>query len=203
MPPPSGSRASPGRTTISEPNNMARKQGSVQYCSALKSSFDPETLGNLKEEASVCLDFTRYREELYCFPIALRGRYVPGSSIPFRFEKRELLKPAPGLPEEQAAVEETSMKRSTGVKLPGARGYEDFFRRSGEAMILFELGGDYRDVNAQLARMSGYSENELRILDPMKALSPGHRMRFLRFLAELRAKRKASVLLDFMRKNGK
>ncbi|TLY32850.1 MAG: PAS domain S-box protein [Ignavibacteria bacterium] len=182
---------------------MARKQGSVQYCSALKSSFGPETLAILKEEASVCLDFTRYREELYCFPIALRGRYVPGSLIPFRFERRELLKPPPSLPEDRAALEEMSMKRSTGVKLPGAHGYEDFFRRSGEGMILFDLGGDYRDVNAQVARMSGYSENELRILDPMKAVSPVHRTRFLRFLAELKAKRKASVVLDFMRKNGK
>ncbi len=178
--------------------DMARRQRSVLVATALKPAFGLESLGELKEHASVCLDFVSYGAKLYCSAIATRGRYAPLASIPFQFEGRKMASKDGSASEPEARIGAFS---ETAARYAGAR--DEFFRRSGEPMILFELRGDFLEANPAAAKMTGYSEEEIRIAKPVDLIDARSRRRFLRFLAELGRKRRARVSVDLRQKNGR
>lgn len=185
--------------------DLAHGRRSLLVSSALKSSFGLETLGVLKGHASVCLDFLTHRGELYCSPVSVKERYLPGGSIPFRFEREDLSK-EPGRTRESTSGDPTlpqEARLEQMVKVVRPVAHEEIFRRSSDPMVLFDLEGDFREVNPELARSIGYSEEELRVLNPLSIIAPAHRTRFLRFLVELGRKRKARVMVDFARKKGR
>jgi PAS domain S-box-containing protein len=188
-------------------SKIAREERSLLFASALKPLFGADALGALKDHSTTCLDFMTYKGDLFCAPIHLKGKYLPGGALPFRFEQKALSRSTPASrepsPGGQEAGQDGRMKTLDGSLLPARSAYQEVFRRSHEAMILFALDGEYREVNGELERAIGYREDELRILDPFTLISPAHRIRFLRFLIELRRKRRGSVTVDLIRKNGK
>src|ERR1051325_1155049 len=188
-------------------SKIASEQRSVLIASALKPGLGLDTLGLLKDSATACLDFNTYKQDLFCSLIALRGKYLPGGSIPFRFEPKDLSRPPSRTDEPVEAIPNEAqgnrMRALEGSVFPATSAYQEVFRRAQEAMFLFALDGGYREANAELERVVGYSEDELRILNPLTLISPAHRIRFLRFLAEFRKKKKGRVDVDLIRKNGK
>ncbi|HEY6193154.1 MAG TPA: PAS domain S-box protein [Bacteroidota bacterium] len=188
-------------------SKIASEQRSVLIASALKPGLGLDTLGLLKDSATACLDFNTYKQDLFCSLIALRGKYLPGGSIPFRFEPKDLSRPPSRTDEPVEAIPNEAqgnrMRALEGSVFPATSAYQEVFRRAQEAMFLFALDGGYREANAELERAVGYSEDELRILNPLTLISPAHRIRFLRFLAEFRKKKKGRVDVDLIRKNGK
>ncbi|HZY09607.1 MAG TPA: PAS domain S-box protein, partial [Bacteroidota bacterium] len=186
--------------------NFADRNNSVLVCSALRSAFNINNLTELKDSSSLCLDLIRYQGEVFCFPLNMKGRYISFGSIPHRLRFDELQKEIPG-----GTVEEAIQHPSDENKIASTQKeifslnpqFERIFRQSSEPMVLFELNGDFRDINSALESMLGYEISQLKIANPITLVSPGQKIRALRFLLALRHKKKISDEFHLTKSSGK
>ncbi len=115
----------------------------------MRSEFSHEHLARLKDSAAVCLDFVTLRNETYCIPLSLKGRYLPSSLLPLKFDIRNLQKskrPEELPPPEPVVLvqQESVLDELAALLQPD---YEKTFRSAGEAMVLFDVRGEKVIVN--------------------------------------------------------
>lgn len=175
---------------------MSRKK-SLLISSSLRTSLRQDTLAALKDTSTLCLELVRSEGQMFCLPLSMKNRYVPHGLTPLRFPPR-----APVGKDEVGTAEREIAILSDLLTAEDQR-YERMFRKAGEAMALFDLGGDLREYNEEMERVLGRSAEELKLLDPFSLTDPSARASYLRFLIRLKKKGNASIEADLTRKNGR
>jgi len=170
---------------------LAAKKKSFLIATAVKGEFKGDALAGFKDCASLCLDFIRNQDELYLVPLSLKGRYVSPGILPFRcdLQGRKARLESPGKLD--------SMLESV------RESYQLLFQEAGDPMVIFDINGDRREFNRRSSEILGYEEGELKLLKPTSFLVPEEKIKFLRFLLELRRKKKGTAVLDLLRKDGR
>ncbi len=171
-----------------------RKHG--MFCATLlRSRFSQGALSALKELPTICLDMVLHGDDVYALPLSLRGRYVLHTAFPCRFGIKELHRPAP-----DAA---TGPEGLASMVREASEIFQSAFQGAPEALLLFSLEEDLRELNRPAEQLLGYAREELLTLAPSAIVAPHHWYRMRRFLVELRSKKKRSVRLDLRKKNGR
>ena len=188
---------------FSELSSLADAKESVLVCTALRSAFRIDHLARLKDAATICLDILEHHDELVCVPLSMKGKYRPGSGLPFRLPEHERggsTTPSNGEP--AGAAWDQLLRSETLLSPPGNR-YEKMFLHASAAMSLFELSGDYREFNEKAVEMLGLSRDELSVVNPLSLIPEEQRRPVLRALADLKRKKKVSLAVTILKKNGK
>ena len=185
---------------------ICSRKNAVIFSAALRSEFSHEHLAGMKDSATMCLDFITLRNETYCVPLSLKGRYFPSSILPLKFDVRNLQKNK--RPEELPPPESTVLsQQESGLDELAALlqlDYEKTFRSAGEAMVLFDIRGDKIIVNERCEQLFGYSSTELNPRNLINAVSQEKKFAVLRIVASLKKKqRKAVLIVPVTAKNGK
>ncbi|MBI4548323.1 MAG: PAS domain S-box protein [Ignavibacteriae bacterium] len=187
-------------------SSIAIRKKSVLICAAHRASFQVATLITLKDISSICLDFVVHQDDFYCLPLNLKGRYIQRGVVPLRIKRTELMHVSEGRDATNTSEvrrKDLTEKQFTSTILPLDERYEKMFEHAGEAMVLFDPAGTYREVNRRMEELLGYSSDELTMLNPLHLISSDYRFSARRFLLELRKKRRHSVQLTVAKKNGK
>jgi PAS domain S-box-containing protein len=175
--------------------------------SALRSVFGKSTLIMLKDEATICLDLIIHQNQTYCIPLTSKGKFILQGILPFRFELDQLAKPLSKVSESSvSSLPELSEKESKQIESLLASfddKYEKMFQGAGEAMMIFDIAGDYRELNNAAAVLLGYSADELKMISPVTIISPNQRFKFFRFISELKRRKRGSIVLDIKTKDRK
>ncbi|MBI3765899.1 MAG: PAS domain S-box protein [Ignavibacteriales bacterium] len=186
---------------------FAEQRRIVLACTASRGAFSRETLANLKDVSTICLDFIRYGGNEYCVPLSLRGRYISHGILPLRFQLYELTSPVRENPSSEVELSslltEKQSKELDALLMNDERKYLQIFHGSAEAMVLFDLDGDYREINKQMETILGYSSAEFRLIPPTSIVLPSERIRFLRKIVELQRRKRGFITLTVAKKNGK
>ncbi len=185
---------------------ICSRKNAVVFSAALRSEFSHEHLAGMKDSATVCLDFVTLRNETYCVPLSLKGRYLPSSLLPLKFDIRNLQKskrPEELPPQEPVVLgqQESVLDTLTALLQPD---YEKTFRFAGEAMVLFDIRGDKIIANERCEQLFGYSSTDWNPRNLINAVSQEKKFAALRFVASLKKKqRKAVLIVPVIAKNGK
>ena len=187
--------------------SLVLRKNSLLICSALRSAFDISNLIRFKEEASICLDLILFQDQLFYIPLALKDRYVAHGIVPFRIDAADLVKPIQQSDDGPVVTippvsEKQARRFDTLLSLYDER-YEKMFRAANEAMILFDIAGDYREINTKASELLGYSYDEIKIVNPISLIPHAKRFTVLRFLCALGKQKKGSIAVDVIMKNGK
>ncbi len=177
--------------------SLVQKKNSVLICSALRSNFQISNLIKMKDEVTICIDFIKHQDQIYCLPLTCKGRYMVHDILPLKFDIRELSKPF----SEEQTLGKPLLLSDAVISILEAR-YENLFRGSTVAMFIFDRAGDYREVNPRTSILLGYSIDELKLINPFSIVSDKHRFRSLRFFQELKRRKKGVITLDIIKKNG-
>ncbi|MBI3365510.1 MAG: PAS domain S-box protein [Ignavibacteriae bacterium] len=181
--------------------NYLEQRSSLLFTAALKSSLSLNSLAELKDTATVCLDIIQQREKVYFFPLTLRGRYKPGTLLPLQLNADDLTRghtPHSSGDMDIQAVAERVDEVQRSLVAPDER-YRRFFHDLVEPAVLFDLRGEYREFNLKAQQLLNRSSEELRVAHPLSFVRSGQKFRLLRSLAELRRKKKTVIKLDIVK----
>jgi PAS domain S-box-containing protein len=175
-------------------DRSAERKRSFALVTARRSGLPLRLVGGLKDTVTAAVDVVLQDQDLYVLPLANRGTYVPRGAAPCRIPAHHLRRSA--APTDAPA--DPALLAARPAELLGSA-----FAGASEALMILSAKGDEREVNRQAEQLSGCTRDELRTL-PLSAFVPGHeRFRFARFLVELRSKRRRTLRIDLVRKNGR
>ena len=173
-----------------EITRLVERRESVLVSSVMKSFFAIEHLAELKDSSSVCLDILQHREELYLFPLTIKGRYKPDSLLPLRLSANDSMRSHPsgnvaGIDELIVGERAEELRKSFD---PSENRYKMFFGAINEPAVLFDLKGEHREFNEKALGLFNKNPDELRIAHPASFIGSGHYLRLLRALVDLQKK---------------
>lgn len=171
----------------------ASKRGVVVIASAVRSEFSLHSLALLKESATIVFEILQRDEHVYFIPLVLRNRYSPLHASPLCLNASNLsaIRSVKG---KEDAISSFTFKEDS---------YAAVFQESSESLALFERGSTLWDANSSLAELLGYQREEFLTKSPLSFVTPSHKRRALRFLAELPRRKRSSVKLEVEHKKGK
>ncbi len=184
---------------------ISQKKNALLVCSALRSNFQVDSLAKLKDHATICLDLLTYGDKVFCQPLNLKGRYILHGIIPFELKEEKLRfedrKPVSKIIQTELSEKKSNylqeLLHSSNIK------YEQVFYKAPQAMIMFELGGDYREFNNRAAKLFGYSQEAIKLVNPLNLFPVSKRYAVMRWLVELREKKQATIQLNIVKRNNK
>gem|GEM_PF-998149 len=179
-----------------EMQNTAVRKGSVFVTSVRRSEFGLEALAGLKDLPSICLELIIQGGENLFFPLTMKGRYSPLQASPLRLRRLTPSHRHAGHPQPAGPLDGGEPGAAAFPELFPESEYRKMFIDAGEAMMIFNLRGDYRESNRRASELLACEENELRVMNLSTLLRADERIKFLRFLIELR-RRKKQVVAQF------
>ncbi len=180
--------------------NFTVKQNAFLLCSARRSAFKRESLAYLKDTAKVCIDISSYNDDTYCIPLSTKGRYAYNGILPLRMKISELAKPGTQTLHEYDQQLAKQSKQFLGTVRAFDEKYYQLFQGAGEAMVLFNLKGDYREYNRQAVKLFDIFLDDLHLKKATDVFIKSDKWKVLRFITELRSKHNHSGLFTLQRK---
>jgi PAS domain S-box-containing protein len=177
----------------------AERTKSVLLITTLRSEFSSGTLAHIKDSASVCLELLLQSGDVYCIPVSLKARYHPPRLLPPRLRRTDF---SPKDRRDTASLSTGEHEVADLQRLFASQQerYKELFDRSGDALVMFDSMGDYREFNPSACKLLDRSSDELRTVHPFGLLEgSGSRMGALRFLAELLRHKKRSAIFNIQR----
>ncbi len=182
---------------------MVQKKKSLLFCSCIRSSFSSDELARFKEMTTISLDLVKVQDEVYGIPASLKGRYKTPAIFPLKMNFADLAK-QPRIEEQNGeTVPASQQEKFLKNFIASDEKYRRLFFEAGEAMILFDRSGDYREPNKRAEDLLGYSGDEFKMTNPITLVHTPERRKALRFLAELSRRKRHSVELEIVSKPGK
>ncbi len=184
--------------------HLALKKKALLVYSADRSQLSRETLAMLKEQVTICLDVHLKDQDCYIIPLVTKFRYIPHNILPLRIPLKEFLVSRRSSASQITEVEsaEHQIDRLPMAFQQNESRFATMFNDAAEAMVLFDLKGDYREVNKRCAQILGYTMEELSIINPL-LIAPYDKFRVTRFLYALPKKKNNSVTVFIKKKDGK
>lgn len=181
----------------------SKKASCFLVSTTVKSAYSTETLAGLKDSATICLDIVRRENGLYGIPLKMQGRYRPASFQPVRIVQRSSRRQEdPEVePSDDSAIGTLGGGVQHGNEIEQMIG--NVFHASQEGMVVFNLKGDFRSFNSKAVQLFGYPEDELQLLKPTDVLAGNDKIKLLRFLIELKGRRRANVAVEVRQQNGR
>ncbi|MDI6802708.1 MAG: PAS domain S-box protein [Bacteroidota bacterium] len=176
----------------------AKKKNIPLLATLGRSFFSIESIAKIKDSASVVLDVCKHQNELYFNLINSKERYLPLRMSPLKFDLKS---------DKFSSHEAELSVEPMGDFIPSTFTPKDIFqnsfRNASDAMMVFEWGGNFREVNSKLIEIMGYSADELKILNLFEILAPGYKYAALKFYKSLKNRKIQSLNTIVRKKNNK
>jgi PAS domain S-box-containing protein len=172
---------------------ICKKKEAFGITSVIRDRINVKFLAELKDIPNICIDLLQFKDDIFCQPLALKGRYVKSDIIPFKFTY------ASGIHRTQRMNESSTDSILGKYELR----FEESFNKSSEALVIIDENGTKREFNDRAVALLGYSVEELKVLRITDVISNEYRINFLRAIAELQKKNSVTISLDISKKNGK
>ncbi len=168
----------------------AKKKNFPLLATLDRSNLSLESIAKIKDIASVVLDVYKHQNELNFNLINSRDRYLPLRMSPLKFDLKSHISVAP--------VDEFAPSILTPKDI-----FQNSFRNAADAMMVFEWGGNFREINSKLTELLGYSSDELTTMDLFGLLAPGYKYTALKFYKSLKNRKIQSLNTIIRKKSGK
>lgn len=176
----------------------AKKKNFPLLATLERANFSIESIAKIKDSASVVLDVYKHQNELYFNLINSKERYLPLRMNYLRFDLKSNKFSFTGA--------DHSLK-STGDLTPSTvvpkNIFQNSFRNASDAMMVFEWGGNFREVNTKLVELLGYSADELKSINLFDLVAFGYKFAALKFYKSIKNKKIQSLNTFIRKKNGK
>lgn len=154
-----------------------------------RSNLSLESIAKIKDCASVALDVYQHQNELYFNLVNSRNRYLPLRTTPLKFNLKSL-----NFSSQETLISQTFESKDI---------FQNSFRNAFDAMMVFEWGGSFREVNSKLTELVGYPADELKTINLFNLVAPNHKFAALKFYKSIKNKKFQSFDTIIRRKNGK
>ncbi len=155
-----------------------------------RSNLSLESIAKIKNIASIVLDVYKHQNELYFNLINSRDRYLPLRMSPFKFDSKTDIS--------TKLVDKFTYSTFTPKDI-----FQNSFRNASEPMMVFEWGGNFREINTKLADLLGYSSDELKTMNLFGLLPTGYKYGALKFYKNLKNRKNQSLQTIIRKKSGK
>ena len=143
----------------------SQKNSSIVISTVDRNEVAISTVAILKDLSSVVLDVYQHDDGQYCDLINLKDRYAPLRLSPLKLSVDYLKKLASS--KESSAPLEKVINENLQKDLRGTFSSDMMFQKSfqnaGEAMLIFEYDGSFKEPNRKLSELLDYTADELRI----------------------------------------
>jgi PAS domain S-box-containing protein len=173
-------------------SSLAVKKKWILFCGAVRTSFALTSLGKLKDMASVCFDTFFQQDDVFLFPVSMKGRYKPVQEFAEPISLERMVR-------ESSAVPVSPVADSPGEILSPEGRYGSFFQQVRKPLVLFHLKSEFIEPNQEALALLGIQREEFLRNKGFQFLAPGDRFKLFRAILALRKKNSETVIVSFRR----